>query len=58
MARLRISPEKKSQSETIALPPKYRKMLAELLEHYNMTKSKYFQELIYQEHRKINTMID
>ena len=58
MARLKISPENKTTSETISLPPKYKKMLQELLEHYHTTKSKYFQELIFQEHRKINSMID
>jgi hypothetical protein len=58
MARLRISPENKTTSETISLPPKYKEMLLEIMSHYNMTKSKMIQELIFQEHRKINTMID
>jgi hypothetical protein len=58
MSRNRILPENKSQSETFALQPKYKKMLEELMKHYNFQKSKMIQELIYQEHRRINSMID
>jgi antitoxin component of MazEF toxin-antitoxin module len=58
MSRIRISAENKVSSDTIALSPKHRKMLKELLEHYNTSKSKYFQELIYQEYQKISNMVD
>ena len=58
MSRIRKSPESKVFSQTIALSPKHDKMLKELLEHYNLSKSKMIQELIFQEHRRINTMVD
>ena len=59
MSRIRKSPVDKVSSITVALSPKHLNMLQELLEHYNIpTKSKYFQELIYQEYQKITTMVD
>jgi hypothetical protein len=59
MSRIRKSPEVKVSSQTIALSPKHTQMLKELLLHYNISsKSKYFQELIYQEYQKISTMVD